>query len=104
MARKQDENDEPDLPSRRDDLAKDEDIRKSLLDLYKDVERGFEDQNERSQELADLWDIYNCKLTGNQFYTGNAKIFVPIVQDAVRARVTRFSNQIFPKNGRYIDV
>lgn len=90
--------------SRRDDLATGEEMIKRLLDLYEDVRKGFEDQNERSNNLQEYWEIYNCQLNNQQFYSGNSKIFVPIVRDAIRARVTRFCNQIFPRSGRYIDV
>ena len=92
------------LPSRSDDLAQDGEVEEFLLELYNDVQKGFEDQNDRSNDLQEYWDIYNCKLGHNQFYMGNSKIFVPIVFDAINARKTRFANQIFPKSGRYVDV
>ena len=89
--------------SRSDDLSRQEKVKDKLDDLYNDVELGFTDQWERANDISELWEIYNCKLGHNQFYTGNSKIFVPIVHDAVGARVTRFSNQIFPKSGRYVE-
>src|SRR6266702_5442898 len=52
----------------------------------------------------DYWDIYHCQLGPKQFYSGNSKIFVPIVHDAVNARKTRFVNQIFPQSGKHIEV
>lgn len=75
-----------------------------LLKQYKDIAEGFGDQNERAEAIKDYWDIYNCQLNSRQFYDGNSQIFVPIVTDAVDAIVTRYSNQVFPKNGRYIEV
>jgi hypothetical protein len=39
-----------------------------------------------------------------QYYSGNSKIFLPIVHNAVNARVTRFTNQIFPVSGRNVEV
>lgn len=89
---------------RAEQLAEREDIREALLDIFNDVEKGFDKQAERSDSNMDYWDVYNCELGQNQFYNGNSKIFVPIVYDAVNARKTRFVNQLFPSNGRYVEV
>lgn len=89
---------------RADQLAEKEDIREALLDVFKDIEKGFDQQAERSDDNMDWWDVYNCNLGNNQFYNGNSKIFVPIVYNAVNARKTRFVNQLFPSNGRYVEV
>jgi hypothetical protein len=89
---------------RAKDLSKRAGVQKQLLELFDEVQQGFSDQSERSDDLVDYWDVYNCKLTGHQFYDGNSKIFVPIVHNAVDARKTRFTNQIFPTNGRNVDV
>lgn len=79
-------------------------IRRKLLDLYRDIEEGFTNQNSRSDDILDYWDAYNCKLGERQFYSGNSKIFVPLVKNAIRARKTRFTNQIFPQSGRFVEV
>lgn len=89
---------------RNDDLAKKKDVREHLLKLYTSVEDGFDQQWERSSKLQEYWDIYNCKLGWNQFYNGNSRIFVPVVRGAIEARVTRFSNQVFPVSGRHVEV
>lgn len=91
-------------PSRGQDLSKRKSVRDKLLDLYKGIEEGYRDQWDRSNEQLDYWDIYNCKLTAKQFYSGNSKIFVPIIHNAINARKTRFTNQIFPQSGRYVEV
>ena len=91
-------------PDRRQNLAKQPRIKKRLLEIFAEVERGFSDQVERSNDQMNYWDTYNCKLNNNQFYSGNSKIYVPIVHNAVEARVTRFANQIFPQSGRYVEV
>ncbi len=97
-----------DLPvqteDRDEELCNDEDIRRECLKIYKDVEKGFSDQWERANSQMDYWDIYHCQLGAKQFYSGNSKIFVPIVHDAVNARKTRFVNQIFPQSGKHIEV
>ena len=92
------------ITERKQDLSKRAGVRKQLLEIFDDVNEGFRDQWERSNDQLDYWDIYNTKLTAKQFYSGNSKIFVPIVHNAVNARKTRFTNQIFPQSGRYVEV
>ena len=91
------------LEDRNAELSGRKTIDKALLDVYKDVEKGFDDQRERADQQLDDWDIYNCRLGNRQFYAGNAQIFVPITHNAVEARKTRFTNQVFPQTGRYVD-
>lgn len=98
----EDEGKTPDERSK--DVSKRAGVNKQLLDLFAEVQQGFSDQAERADDQVDYWDVYNCKLTGHQFYDGNSKIFVPIVHNAVNARKTRFTNQIFPTNGRNVEV
>lgn len=88
---------------RDEELSSRKKVRDQLLDIFKDVEKGFEDQYQRSNDIMDYWDIYHTELGSKQFYTGNSKIFVPIVRNAVTARKTRFTNQIFPVSGRYVE-
>jgi hypothetical protein len=68
------------------------------------IVRGFEDQVARSDDLDQWWRIYHCELDDNQFYNGNAQVYVPIIRDAINARTTRHANQLFPAPGRYVDV
>jgi hypothetical protein len=68
------------------------------------IVRGFEDQIVRSDELDQWWRIFSCELDDNQFYNGNAQVYVPIIRDAINARATRFANQLFPQPGRCVDV
>lgn len=78
-------------------------IRRHLDKLFSAIVKGFEDQAERSDDLDKWWNIYHCILDDEQFYQGNACVYVPIIRDAVNARTTRFANQLFPATGRYID-
>ena len=89
---------------RSEELSTKKDVEEALLDIYKDIEKGFDNQAERSDSNMDMWDVYNCVLNQNQFYSGTSKIFVPIVHSAVEARKTRFVNQMFPMSGRYVEV
>jgi len=90
--------------SREEELLDKPGVEKACLDLYKDIEKAFQDQWDRENSIMDYWDIYNCQLSPNQFYSGNSKIFAPIVHDAINARVTRFVNQIFPQSGKHVEV
>jgi len=89
---------------RSEQLCRKENIRDALLEAFKDIEKGFDQQAERSDNAMDNWDIYNCVLGNSQFYNGNSQIFVPIVRNAVEARKTRFVNQLFPMSGRHVEV
>lgn len=92
------------LPERNEELCHDEEIEKECLLLYDQVAKGFSDQWERANSILDYWDIYNCELGPKQFYSGNSRIFVPIIKDAIDARKTRFTNQIFPMTGKNVEV
>lgn len=90
--------------SRSEELVDEPGVANACVELYRDIEKAFQDQWERANNIMDYWDIFNCQLGPNQFYSGNSKIFVPIVHDAVNARVTRFVNQIFPVSGKHVEV
>src|SRR5438445_158707 len=94
----------PEQSSRSVDISRRKGVRRQLQQLFDDVVDGFEDQSERADDIQDFWDIYNCHLSGRQFYDGNSKIFVPIVRNAIDARKTRFVNQMFPTNHRNVEV
>jgi hypothetical protein len=84
--------------------AADSECRKWLQKKIEAIVRGFEEQATRSDKLDQWWRIYNCELDDNQFYNGNAQVYVPIIRDAINARATRFTNQLCPQTGRYVDV
>ena len=89
--------------NRDDELCHDEKLRDKVLDLMKDVSKGFQAQWERGNDQLDYWDIYDQVIGGKQTYAGNSQIFLPIVKQAIKARKTRFVNQIFPRSGRNVD-
>jgi hypothetical protein len=98
------ETEEPERGDKRSrDLSRIKSIKDDLLKIFTEVEEGFRDQWNRANDQLDYWDIVNSKLTSKQFYSGNSRIFVPIVKNAVEARKTRFTNQIFPQSGRYVE-
>lgn len=79
-------------------------IRDQVKKLGKRVEKAFEKQQDRSEDLRDYWEAYNCTLSDRQYYNGTSQIFVPFVHDAIEARKTRYCNQLFPSNQRYVEV
>ena len=89
---------------RDDELSTRAPIKKKLIDLYATVEKGFLDQRRRADDILDYWDGYNLKLTDKQFYSGNSRIYLPFIRDAVDARRTRFVNQLFPQSQRFVEV
>ena len=90
--------------NRDDELSTRPKVHKRLLEVFRDVEKGFADQRDRSDQNIDYWEIYNNVLGDRQFYNGTSQIFLPITHDAIEARKTRFCNQIFPRSGRYVEV
>lgn len=79
-------------------------FREKLLDDYKDIEEGFINQRDRVDDILDYWQVYNCEWGERQYYTGTSQVYAPFVHDAIEARVTRFTNQLFPQAGRYVEV
>lgn len=90
--------------SRDDQLADVDSYSKPLSDIRAKVEKAFMDQVTRVNDHADYWDIYECILNDNQAYNGNSACYIALVADAIDARQTRFCNQLFPLNGRYVEV
>lgn len=95
--------DEVNLSSRTQQLGERASVSEALSDIYTSIEQGFDDKQEQNTIIDRCWDVYNCVLNDQQFYYGNSQIYVPIVKDAIEARVTRYCNQLFPKDGRYVD-
>jgi hypothetical protein len=89
---------------RDDELSTRPRIHKKLIELFAEVDKGFTDQRQRADDIMDCWEAYECKLGARQMYNGNSKLFVPIIRNAVKARRTRFNNQIFPRTGRFVEV
>jgi hypothetical protein len=89
--------------ARDDELCKDKKIRERVIDLMKDVSKGFEAQWERGNDQLDYWDIYDLVTSPRQAYSGNSQVYLPIVYQAVEARVVRFVNQLFPRSQRSVD-
>lgn len=95
---------DPQPDGRNKDFSTDESLTDTLSDIYDEVLKGFEDQRDRIDTNIDYWDMYHCRLGPNQFYSGTSQVFVPLTSDAVNARKTRFTNQIFPQSGRYVEM
>jgi hypothetical protein len=93
-----------DLEDRKKDYSGLKKVKEQLVEVYDAVVKGFEDKSEQNSVVDRAWDMYNCVLNENQMYSGTSEIYVPLVRDAIEARCTRFTNQIFPQNGRYADV
>lgn len=75
-----------------------------LARIFSTVEGTFQDKAEQTRAIARYWNVYNCVLTPNQMYQGTSQVYLPIVHNAVEARVQRHINTLFPENGRYTSV
>lgn len=85
------------------DLSKRQKVKSRLEKLYESAETAFRDQQKRSTDIDEFWDIYNCVLGSRQAYDGDSELFIPAVFNAIDARVTRFSNQIFPASSKHVE-
>src|SRR5277367_1441925 len=87
------ESDVPVWEDRTKEWRDDADVMEELEEIYAGVViPGFDDKNDQTMTIERCWDVYNCQLNENQFYVGNSQVYLPIVHDAIEARVTRFSN------------
>lgn len=89
--------------TRDTELSTREDHHDELVKIAGAVEQGYKDQWSRTNDQKDYWDIYQCRLNDNQAYDGRAQTYIPLVRDAIEARAIRFTNQLFPLNGRYVE-
>lgn len=89
--------------TRRDNIY-DEKYDAELSVIYDQVCKAYDDKNDQSNDIARFWKIYNCVMTPNQYYQGTSQVYLPIVHDAIEARVQRTVNTLFPENGRYSEV
>ena len=101
----EDKDDVPVWEDRTKEWREDDDVKEELEELYAAIViPGFDDKNQQTMTIERMWDVYNCQLNENQFYDGDSQVYLPIVHDAIEARVTRFSNAVFPQTGRYSEV
>lgn len=91
------------LTPRDKDYSQQEGLQEDLTELYNDVVKGFADKNSRAEANREYWDIYNCNLNEKQAYSGTSHTYIPVAHDATEARVTRFTNTLFPQNSRHVE-
>jgi hypothetical protein len=90
-------------PNRDAELSKKKKVREAATKICQTAEKAFRGQNDRDEAALDHWDAFNVTLSDRQFYHGTSEICTPFVRDAVQARQTRFSNQLFPENQKHIE-
>ena len=74
-----------------------------VLKLYRKFEEGFQNQQQRSNDISSYWALYNCRLGAEQLYSGRNQLFFPAIREAIQARATRFVNQLFPDSQRHVE-
>src|SRR5215510_6627467 len=77
--------------------------KEKLSKIFDDVEKGFDHQQIRRNDIDDYWSMYNCELSTEQLYSGRNRLYAPFVYEAVEARSTRFINQLFPVSDRHVE-
>jgi len=90
-------------PDRDAELSGRKKIVEQALKVCETAAKAFEGQSDRNESALDHWDAFNVTLSDRQFYHGTSEICTPFVRDAVLARQTRFSNQLFPENQKHIE-
>ena len=78
-------------------------LRREVNELYETVVEGFQAQSERTRNIRECWDLWNCKLGPKQQFAGRNRLYAPIIYEAVKARVTRVVNDLFPQSGRHVE-
>jgi len=89
--------------SRDEDLTRRAGVHDALASAWADIDEALEDHRDRNMSIEDNWDLYHGRLNHLQNYAGRSQYFVPLVHDAVEARQTRFTNQLFPRAQRFVD-
>lgn len=77
---------------------------KEAVELYDKIQRCYDNQEDHTQELQEYWSIHSAQPDDNQQYTGNSQCYIPVVRDAIGARVKRSLAQLFPTNHKHVDV
>jgi len=80
-----------------------EHLQEKLTKVYERIVKGWQDRKEHLDGCKRYWDCYNGILNENQAYSGESRIYDPIVHDAIEALTQRDTAMLFPENGRYTD-
>jgi hypothetical protein len=67
------------------------------------VQKEYENQEERADDIEEYWNIFNAQPDDNLQYIGNSSTYVPVVRDCVKARAKRTLKQLFPVNHKHVD-
>src|SRR5512139_2777844 len=92
------------MSDEKKNYANQKSIRVRAEKLHADVIAAFEDKSDQSRNIDNFWDILNCKLNDKQEYDGDSQVYIPVVHDAIEARVKRYVSMLMPTTGRSIDV
>jgi hypothetical protein len=71
--------------------------------LYDKIQKCYDNQNERDDNIGEFWNIYNATPDENQQYTGNSQCYLPAVRNAINARSKRTLAQLFPVNFKHVE-
>ncbi len=89
---------------RSKNLAKgSKEVHETLRDVYDRCHEGYQNQQERANDIASYWRMWNCELDDGSVYKGRNRLYAPFAYEAIQARATRFVNQLFPMSDRHIE-
>jgi len=71
--------------------------------LYAKIQKCYDNQQTRSDNIEEAWNIYNAQPDENATYQGNSQCYIPAVRDSINARVKRTLAQLFPINFKHVD-
>lgn len=98
---------DPVLKDRAADLSKSKKLQEKALKIFSAIRKGFDNMRTRVETIDSAWDVYNCVYDGaKQSYrsTHSNPATLPVTRVGVDARVTRYTNQLFPNSSRHVDV
>ena len=84
-------------------LDEDSETVKAAQKLYQPIQKAYDNQQERADDIGEYWNIYNAEPDANQQYSGNSQCYVPAVRDCINSRVKRRLKQLFPAKHKHVE-
>lgn len=82
---------------------KDSDVYEKAAALYEKIVKCYDNKQEQNERIEEYWNIHAGRPDDNVSYGGNSQCYIPVVRDAIEARVKRSLAQLFPANNKRIE-
>ena len=93
--------DKPELNNWAD--QQDADCYQKASDLYEKIQKCFDNKSEQNEKIEEYWNVHAGTPDDNAQYIGNSRCYIPVVRDAIQARVKRSLSQLFPANNKNVE-